>query len=73
MTLRRYTGDIIKFDHRRGFGWVRVDNVPLRDVFLHIAAFSKSVGLHEIGPGVKCEFYIEKHDKGLRAVRANIV
>lgn len=72
MGPRRYTGTLRKFSPDHGFGWIKV-NAPLPEVYIHIAAFSEFVGVHMLGPGVKVEFYIERHARGLRAVRANII
>ncbi|SIO24733.1 Cold shock protein, CspA family [Bradyrhizobium erythrophlei] len=72
MPLRRYTGTLIKFNHGRGFGWVKVD-APLPEAYVHIRDFPNHVGVHMLGSGVKIEFYLEQRARGLHAVRANIV
>jgi cold shock CspA family protein len=72
MPLRRFTGTLTKFYHDRGFGFVKIDG-PYRDAMVNIAQFGRHVGTHELGPGVRIEFYLEAHTQGLRAVRANII
>jgi cold shock CspA family protein len=73
MLLRRYTGTLIKFNHQRGFGWVKVDHVSLPEAFVHVKAFPQHVGKHDLCSGAKIEFYLEQHARGLRCIRANII
>lgn len=72
MAVRRFTGTLMSFNHQRGFGFVKVDG-PFPEALIHIDQFPKHVGTHELGRGVRVEFYLENAAKGLRAVRANIV
>jgi cold shock CspA family protein len=62
----------MKFNHQRGFGFVKVDG-PFPEALIHIREFGSDVGAHQIGRGVRVEFYLENHAKGLRAVRVNII
>ena len=72
MPLRRFTGSVLSFNYGRGFGFVEPDGSHAK-VLLHITQFPRHVGAHEIGRGVRVEFYLENHAKGLRAIRANII
>jgi cold shock CspA family protein len=70
--LRRFTGSILNFNRERGFGFVKVDG-PYPEALAHITQFGPHVGSHLIGRGVRIEFYLENHAKGLRAIRINII
>jgi len=72
MAVRRFTGTLHNFNRERGFGFVRVDG-PFPEAMIHIKEFPKFVGTHELGPGVRIEFYLEHAPKGLKAIRANII
>lgn len=73
MPLRRHTGVVTKFNHERGFGFVRVDGPGHSAALIHLEVFVPHVGRHEIGCGVRVEFELEDHAKGLRCARATII
>ena len=63
---------MLEFSRDRGFGYVRVLG-PQWKAFLHVHAFPPHVGAHDITRGAKVEFYLENHEKGLRAIKAELV
>lgn len=70
---RRYTGTVTSFYHDRGWGFVRVDGLARGDAIIHVLEFPQSVDVSDLARGVRVEFYLEQHAKGLRSVRANII
>jgi cold shock CspA family protein len=72
MPLRRYTGTMTKFDHGHGYGWMKIDG-PFPEAFIHIKEFPPEIGVHKLGRGVRCEFYLENAPKGLKCIRANVI
>jgi cold shock CspA family protein len=55
-------GEILWFDHARGFGFIRPDMGP-RDVFLHASALAES-GLSSFEPGTRVEFELVQAGDG---------
>lgn len=55
-------GEILWFDGRRGFGFIRPDMGP-RDVFLHASALAE-LGIAEIVPGLRVEFELVQAGDG---------
>jgi len=72
MPLRRFTGSLTKFNHQRGFGWIKIDG-PFPEAFIHIKEFPSHVGVHDLGRGTRVEFYLQNAPRGLKAVRANVI
>ncbi len=70
--LRKFTGTLIKFNHQQGYGWMRIDG-PYPEAFIHAQEFPREMGAHKLGPGVRCEFYLENAARGLKCIRANVI
>lgn len=72
MALRRFEGVVLEFNPARGFGYVRVLG-PHAKAFLHIREFPPDVGAHDVRRGSKISCFLENHERGLRAIRAELV
>jgi CspA family cold shock protein len=61
------TGDVIKWNDSRGFGFIAPDDGS-RDIFIHISSLPKQEGRLHVGD--RLQFEVGSNGKGPVAVRA---
>lgn len=71
----RHMGRLYRIVPQRGFGFLELEDGSGQSVFLHISQVIEhpSLGDFENMEGHRFSFIIQKSDKGLKAVRANLV
>jgi cold shock CspA family protein len=67
--LRTFTGTVVRFWRERGYGYVKIDNIP-REAQVHLR--DCDFGSHEIKIGSRLEFYLADNPKGLAAVQISL-
>jgi cold shock CspA family protein len=66
------TGTIMRFDHGRGFGFIRQD-IDDTDLFVHVSAFGRTVTTSDIREGMRVSFRQADSDKGPKAVSVSFL
>jgi cold shock CspA family protein len=69
----RLLGDIMRWDHERGYGFVRsLSNPDLRNAFLHATALVSKDDIESLAPGVRVYFDVIDSARGPRAINVEL-
>jgi CspA family cold shock protein len=67
-------GEITRYDHERGFGFVKcLDRDDLRDSFLHASAMILKSDIDDLEPGQRVTFEVMDSPRGPRAINVELV
>ena len=70
MALRKFQGRVVRYQPRRGFGFIKIDYPATgREAYFHLTECDFRV--EEITVGDRLEFYLEDHVAGLQAIQVS--